>query len=151
MRGEVCGGSGGEFGGGSGGIGIGSGSGDGGGSGDGEGEGEGGGIGDEGGGVGGGEGKAAAVVVELAVAVVVAMVVEVEVAVAGGVLFGPPNETKIKSKLDNMLVHLIIISLMILSSSLGNTKNYRLQRYFRPLKFFIISFNSGTTLLFWHQ
>ncbi len=49
-------------------------------------------------------------VVELVV--VVAMVVEV--AVAGGVPFGPPNEIKIKSTLDNMLVHLIIISLMIL-------------------------------------
>jgi hypothetical protein len=46
------------------------------------------------------------VVVELAVAVV-AMVVEVEVAVAGGVPLGPPNEIKIKSTLDNMLVHLI--------------------------------------------
>jgi hypothetical protein len=37
--------------------------------------------------------------------------VEVEVAVAGivpGVVpFGPPNEIKIKSTLDNMLVHLI--------------------------------------------
>jgi hypothetical protein len=50
---------------------------------------------------------AAAVVVELAVAVVVAVVVEVEVAVAGSVPFGPPNEIKIKSMLDNMLVHLI--------------------------------------------
>ena len=50
---------------------------------------------------------AAAVVVELAVAVVVAVVVEVEVVVAGGVSFGPPNEIKIKSTLDNMLVHLI--------------------------------------------
>jgi hypothetical protein len=49
----------------------------------------------------------AAVVVELVVAVVVAMMVEVEVAVAGGVPFGPPNEIKIKSRLDNMLVHLI--------------------------------------------
>jgi hypothetical protein len=95
MRGEFCGGSGGEFGGGSGGIGIGSGSGGGGGSG--EGEGESGGVGDEG---GGGEGKAAAVVVELAVAVVVE--VEVVVAVAGGVPFGPPNEIKIKSALNNM-------------------------------------------------
>jgi hypothetical protein len=54
---------------------------------------------------------AAAVVVELAVAVVVAVVVEVEVAVAGGVPFGPPNEIKIKSTLNNMLVHLIIINL----------------------------------------
>ncbi len=35
-----------------------------------------------------------------------------------------------------------------LSSSLGNAKNYRYQRYFRPLKFFIISFHSKTTLLF---
>ncbi len=43
-----------------------------------------------------------AVVVELAVAVVV----EVEAVVAGGVPFGPPNEIKIKSMLDNMLVHL---------------------------------------------
>ncbi len=50
---------------------------------------------------------AAAVMVELAVAVVVALVVEVEVAVAGGVPFGPPNEIKIKSMLDNILVHLI--------------------------------------------
>jgi hypothetical protein len=107
MRGEVCGGSGGKFGGGSGGIGIGSGDGDGDGGGSGKGEGEGRGVGDEGGGGGGGEGKAAAVVVELAAAVVVAMVVEVEVAVAGGVPFGPPNEIKIKSMLDNMLVHLI--------------------------------------------
>ncbi len=48
-----------------------------------------------------------AVVVESAVAVVVAMVVEVEVAVAGSVPFGSPNEIKIKSTLDNMLVHLI--------------------------------------------
>jgi hypothetical protein len=39
--------------------------------------------------------------------VVVAMVVEVEVAVAGSVLFGPPIEIKMKSTLDNMLVHLI--------------------------------------------
>jgi hypothetical protein len=44
-----------------------------------------------------------AVVVELAVAVVV----ELEVAVAGVVPFGPPNEIKIKTTLDNMLVHLI--------------------------------------------
>ena len=50
---------------------------------------------------------AAAVVVELAVALAVAVVLEVEVAVAGGVPFGPPNEIKIKSMLDNMLVHLI--------------------------------------------
>ena len=50
---------------------------------------------------------AAAVVVELAMAVVVAMVVEVEVAVAGGVPFGPPNEIKINSTSDNMLVHQI--------------------------------------------
>ncbi len=44
-----------------------------------------------------------------AVVVVVALVVEVEVevAVAGGVPFGPPNEIKIKSTLDNMLFHLI--------------------------------------------
>ncbi len=49
----------------------------------------------------------AAVVVELAVAVVVAVVVEVELAVAGGVPLGPPNQIKIKSTLDNMLVHLI--------------------------------------------
>jgi hypothetical protein len=49
----------------------------------------------------------AAVVVDLVVAVVVAMVMEVEVAVADGVPFGPPNEIKIKSMLDNMLVHLI--------------------------------------------
>ncbi len=48
---------------------------------------------------------AVAVVVELAVAVVVAMVVEVEGAVADCVRFGPPNEIKIKSTLDNMLVH----------------------------------------------
>ncbi len=50
-----------------------------------------------------------AVVVELAMAVVVAVVVvgEVEVAVTSGVPFGPPNEIKIKSTLDNMLVHLI--------------------------------------------
>jgi hypothetical protein len=48
----------------------------------------------------------AAVMVELVVAVVVA-VMEVEVAVAGGVRFGPPNEIKIKSTLDNILVHLI--------------------------------------------
>jgi hypothetical protein len=47
------------------------------------------------------------VVVELAVAVVMAMVVEVEVAVAGSVPFGPPNEIKIKSIFNNMLVHLI--------------------------------------------
>ncbi len=40
--------------------------------------------------------------------------------VAGDVPFGPPNEIKIKSTLDNMLVHLIFISLMILLSSLGN-------------------------------
>ncbi len=53
-----------------------------------------------------------AVVVELAVAVVAAVVVELEVAVAGGVPFGPPIEIKIKSTLDNMLVHLIY-SLMI--------------------------------------
>ncbi len=46
-------------------------------------------------------------VVELEVVVVVAMVVEVEVAVAGGVPFGPPNEIKIKSTLDNMLIHLM--------------------------------------------
>ncbi len=48
-------------------------------------------------------------VVELTVAVVVvvAMVVEVEVVVAGGVPFGHPNEIKIKSTPDNMLVHLI--------------------------------------------
>ncbi len=44
---------------------------------------------------------AGAVVVELAV------VVEVEVAVAGGVPFGPPNEVKNKSTLDNMSIHLI--------------------------------------------
>jgi hypothetical protein len=50
---------------------------------------------------------AAAEVVELAVAVVVDVVVEVEVAVTGGVPFGPPNEIKIQSTLDNMLVHLI--------------------------------------------
>jgi hypothetical protein len=50
---------------------------------------------------------AVAVVVELAVAVVVAVVVEVEVVVAGGVPFGPPNEIKIKSTLDNMFVQLI--------------------------------------------
>jgi hypothetical protein len=49
MRGEVCGGSGGEFGGGSGGIGSGSGGG--------EGEGEGGGVGDESGGGASGEGN----------------------------------------------------------------------------------------------
>ncbi len=49
----------------------------------------------------------AAVVLELAMAVVVAVVVEVEVAVANDVPFGPPNEMKIKSTLDNMLVHLI--------------------------------------------
>ncbi len=44
-----------------------------------------------------------------AVVVVVAVVVEVEVevAVAGGVPFGPPHEIKIKSTLDNMLVHLM--------------------------------------------
>ena len=29
-------------------------------------------------------------------------------AVAGGVPFGPPNKIKIKSMLDNMLVHLIL-------------------------------------------
>ncbi len=50
---------------------------------------------------------AAAVVVELAVAELVAVVVEVEVAVTGGVPFGPPNEIKIKSKLDNLFVHLM--------------------------------------------
>ncbi len=50
---------------------------------------------------------AAAVVVELAMVVFVAMVVEVELAVADGVPFGPPNEIKIKSTLDDMLVHLI--------------------------------------------
>jgi hypothetical protein len=49
---------------------------------------------------------AAAVVVELMVAVVVAAVVEVEVAVAGSVPFGPPDEIKIKSTLDKMLLHL---------------------------------------------
>jgi hypothetical protein len=40
---------------------------------------------------------------------VVAMVeeVEVEAAVAGGVPFGPSNKIKIKSTLDNMLVHQI--------------------------------------------
>jgi hypothetical protein len=43
----------------------------------------------------------------LVVAVVVAVVAELEVAVAGGVPFGPPNEIKIKSTSDNMLVHLI--------------------------------------------
>ncbi len=43
----------------------------------------------------------------MAVAVLVAVVVEVEVAVAGGVPFDPSNENKIKSTLDNMLVHLI--------------------------------------------
>ncbi len=48
-----------------------------------------------------------AVVVALVVEVVVAMVMEVDVAVAGGVPFGPPNEIKIKSTIDNMLVHLI--------------------------------------------
>ncbi len=105
MRGEVCGGSGGEFGGGSGGIGSGA--------------------------VARvrvravasamkvavvpvGRERTGAVVVVLGVAVVVAVVVEVEVAVAGGVPFGPPNEIKIKSTLDNMLVHLIFISLMII-------------------------------------
>jgi hypothetical protein len=41
------------------------------------------------------------------VVVVVAVVVEVEVAVTGSVPFGPPNEMKIKSTLDNVLVHLI--------------------------------------------
>jgi hypothetical protein len=41
----------------------------------------------------------------LALAVVVAVVVEVEVAVAGGIPFGPPNEIKIKSTLDNMLLY----------------------------------------------
>jgi hypothetical protein len=40
--------------------------------------------------------------------------VELEVAVAGGVPFVPSNEIKIKSTLDNMLVHQIIISLIIL-------------------------------------
>jgi hypothetical protein len=54
---------------------------------------------------------------EMAAVVVVGAVVvemEVEVAVPGGVHFGPPNEIKIKSMLDNMLVHLIFISLMII-------------------------------------
>jgi hypothetical protein len=32
---------------------------------------------------------------------------EVEVGVAGGVPFGPPDEIKIKTTLDNMLVHLL--------------------------------------------
>jgi hypothetical protein len=50
-----------------------------------------------------------AVVVELVVVVAGAVVleVEVEVVVAGDVHFGPPNEIKIKSSLDNMLVRLI--------------------------------------------
>ncbi len=42
---------------------------------------------------------------EMTAAVMVELVVEV--AVAGGVPFGPPNEIKNKSRLDNMLVHLI--------------------------------------------
>ncbi len=38
----------------------------------------------------------------MAVAVVVAVVVEMEVAVAGRIPFGPPNEIKIESTLDNI-------------------------------------------------
>ncbi len=64
-----------------------------------------------------------AVVVELAVAVVVAVVVEVEVAVAGDVPFGPPNEIKIKSTLDNMLVHLLQCPVQL---SPVKTRGYRL-------------------------
>jgi hypothetical protein len=55
------------------------------------------------------------VVVELAVAVVVAVVVEVKVAVAGGVPFGPPNEIKIKSTLDNILVHLVVNQILLIN------------------------------------
>ncbi len=38
-----------------------------------------------------------------------------------------------------------------LASSLGKAINYCLQRYFRPLKKFIVSFYSGTTMFLWHQ
>ncbi len=51
---------------------------------------------------------AVVVVVEVMVTVVVEVVVKVEVMAAGGVPFGPPNEIKSKSMLDNMLVHLIL-------------------------------------------